>query len=176
MRALIVYASQTGHTQKMASAYAAGVESRSIDATVCKAEDASADHLLAADAIVLGSCVHMGGVSSSMQAFCERMAPLWMQAKLSRKLGAAFVSAGLGGRGGGELALISLLANLAEHGLILVSMPKHLEGFEKHGCHWGPLWYTGGGAREELSQALRTVEAQGVYLADCLLRWGETPR
>ena len=142
MKVLVVVASQTGRTMRMADAFAEGAREAGAEATVVKAEDAAPEDLEAADAIALGSGVHMGGIESSMRLFFERVAPLWMQGRLVGKVGAAFVSAGAGARGGAELALLSLLANLAEHGMLLVPMHNRMEGFAIAGCHWGPVAWT----------------------------------
>ena len=74
-----------------------------------------------------------------MVALFERVAPLWLAGRLRGKVGAAFVSAGEGERGGGELALLALFAWLAENGILLVPMHNREPGFRDAGCHWGPL-------------------------------------
>ena len=144
MKILIVVASQTGRTRQMADAFADGARAASdeIEADVVDATDADAARVEAADALVLGSGVHMGGMESEMRAFFERIAPLWMQGRLIGRVGAAFASAGNGGRGGGELTLISLWAHLAEHGMLLVPMHNRQRGYAEAGCHWGPLAWT----------------------------------
>ncbi len=172
---LIVVASATGRTRRMADAFAEGAREAAGEAEVADAAHAGEAQLLAADAVVLGSGVHMGGMESAMRAFLERTAPLWMQGRLVGKLGAVFASAGNGGRGGGELTLVSLLATLAEHGLLLVPMHNRLEGFATAGCHWGPLAATnpgseGPGPREA---DLTAARAHGRWVAECAARWLE---
>ena len=144
MKILIVVASQTGRTRRMADSLAEGARSADaeIEVEVVDAADAQSDQVEAADALVLGSGVHMGGMESQMRAFFERIAPLWMQGKLIGRIGAAFASAGNGGRGGGELTLISLWAHLAEHGMLVVPMHNRVRGYAAAGCHWGPLAWT----------------------------------
>jgi NAD(P)H dehydrogenase (quinone) len=173
MKILVVVASSTGRTQRMADELAAGAREAGADVVVRQASDADERHLLEADAVVLGSGVHMGGVESSMRAFFERTAPLWIQGKLRGRLGAAFATGGLGGRGGGELALISLLACLAEHGLLLVPMHNRLDAFREGGCHWGPLAWTNprGGEAGPSPDHLRAARAHGRYVAECTRRW-----
>ncbi|MCP5055318.1 MAG: hypothetical protein GY937_01180 [bacterium] len=170
---LIVVASETGRTLRMAESLADGAREISESVTLTSAAEARNEQLLAADAIVLGSGVHMAGMESSMRGFLERTAPLWMQGKLKGKLGAVFASAGAGGRGGGELTLISLLATLAEHGLLLVPMHNRLDQFAAAGCHWGPLAETspsktGSGPTET---QLASARAHGRWIAECADRW-----
>jgi NAD(P)H dehydrogenase (quinone) len=173
MRVLVVVASATGRTARMAEAVASGAVEAGADATVRRADACSEADLAAADAVILGSGVHMGGIESSMRVFFERMAPLWLSGALVGKLGAAFVSAGAGGRGGAELALLSLLANLAEHGMLLVSMPNRLEAFGAGGCHWGPVAWTNprSGRSGPIEEHLVAARAHGRHVAQCAARW-----
>jgi len=174
MRVLVVVASATGRTARMAEAVAAGATEAGADTTVRRADACSEADLAEADAVILGSGVHMGGIESSMRVFFERMAPLWLSGALVGKLGAAFVSAGAGARGGAELALLSLLANLAEHGMLLVSMPNRLEAFGAGGCHWGPVAWTNprGGRSGPIEEHLVAARAHGRHVAQCAARWG----
>lgn len=173
MRILLVVASQTGRTARMAEALAAGAAEAGAQVVVRSAEEASEADLLAADGVVLGSGVHMGGIESSMRVFFERLSPAWLQGKLVGKVGAAFVSAGLGGRGGAELALISLWSNMAEHGMLLVPMPNRLEGFREAGCHWGPVAWTNPRRRVPgpTDEHLAAARAHGRWVAECVERW-----
>lgn len=172
-RVVVVYASTTGRTRNVAEAVAEGAREAGAEVMLLRAEDAMGDHLLAADAVILGSGVHMAGIASTMRAFFERLAPLWLGGQLTRKLGAAFVTAGQGGEGGGELALISLLANLAEHGMLLVSMPNRLASFREGGCHWGPLAWTSPrkGIPGPTPEHLAAARAHGRHVAECARRW-----
>ena len=170
---LIVVASDTGRTARMAEAAARGAEEAGASVVQRSAREARPEDLEAADAVILGSGVHMGGIESSMRAFFERGAPLWLQGVLIGKVGAAFVSAGSGARGGAELALLSLLANLAEHGMLLVSMPNRLDGFRAAGCHWGPVAWTNPrkGVAGPTSEHLEAARAHGRHVAECTRRW-----
>jgi NAD(P)H dehydrogenase (quinone) len=173
MKILVVVASQTGRTAKLADAFAEGAREAGAEAEVVRAEDATPDQLEAADAIALGSGVHMGGMESTMRAFFERVSHLWLQGKLVGKLGAAFVSAGAGARGGAELTLITLLANLAEHGMLLVPMHNRLEGFASAGCHWGPVAWTNprDGKAGPTEEHLAGCRAHGRWVTECADRW-----
>ncbi len=173
MRMLIVVASQTGRTRRMAEALAAGAREAGADARIVPASDAGEELVLGADALVLGSGVHMGGIESEMRAFFERLSPAWLQGKLVGRVGAAFVSAGLGARGGAELALLSLWANLAEHGMLLVPMHNRLDGFREAGCHWGPVAWTSPRDRKPgpTEDHLRAARAHGAWVTECALRW-----
>jgi len=174
MQMVIVVASQTGRTDRMAEAAAQGAGDGGLEARVVRAEDAGPDDLRAADAVMLGTGVHMGGMESAMRAFFERAAPLWMQGELVGRLGAAFVSVGAGARGGAELTLIALLANLAEHGMLLVPMHNRLAGFAIAGCHWGPVAWTNprSGKAGPTPDHLTACRAHGRWVAECATRLG----
>jgi NAD(P)H dehydrogenase (quinone) len=170
---LVVVASQTGRTWRLGEAFADGARAAGAEVELVRAEDATPAQAQAADAVALGSGVHMAGVESSMRAFMERLAPLWLSGALAGKVGAAFASAGQGGRGGGELALISLLANLAEHGLLLVPMHNRLPQYLEGGCHWGPLAWTNprSGTPGPTAAHLEAARGHGRHVAETALRW-----
>ena len=174
MRVLVAVASQTGRTRRLAEAAVEGAASAGADAVLRTADDTRDADLLEADAILLGSGVHMGGVESSMSALFERTAPLWIQGRLVGRLGGAFVSAGEGGGGGGELALVRLCAWLAENGILIVPFHSRLEGFRAAGCHWGVLARTNpvAGVPGPTDDDCRAARAQGRHLAECAARWG----
>jgi len=173
MKMLIVTASQTGRTLRMAGSLADGAREGGATVELVPAEEAHAGHALAADAIVLGSGVHMGGMEASMRSFFERIAPLWMQGGLVGRLGAAFATGGAGGRGGAELTLISLWAVLAEHGLLCVPMHNRLPGYAEGGCHWGPIAWTNPRAGEAgpTPAHLEAAYSHGFHVAGCTRRW-----
>jgi len=172
-RIVVVVASATGLTQQLAEAFAAGAREAGAEVERVDAESAAAEPLADFDAIVLGSGVHMAGVESSMRAFLERTAAHWLQGRLHGKLGAAFVTSGAGGRGGGELALISLHAALAEHGLLLVPMTNDAPGFASGGSHWGPLAWTNprDGTPGPTPAHLEAARSHGRHVAECAERW-----
>jgi len=173
MKILVVVASQTGRTRRMAEAFAGGAREAGAEVELVAAEDADPEAARGCDALVLGSGVHMAGPESSMRAFFERLAPLWMEGALIGKLGAAFVSGGSGGRGGAELTLISLWAVLAEHGLVLVPMHNRLPHYAEAGCHWGPVAWTNAreGTPGPTAAHLEAAHAHGSHVVQCVFRW-----
>jgi NAD(P)H dehydrogenase (quinone) len=96
-----------------------------------------------------------------------------MQGTLVGKVGAAFASAGTGGRGGAELTLISLWASLAEHGLLLVPMHNRLPHYAQAGCHWGPVAWTNPrkGEAGPTPAHLEAARFHGRHVAECTSRW-----
>jgi NAD(P)H dehydrogenase (quinone) len=173
MQMWVVYASQTGRTLRMAESAAEGARAEGADVKLVAAGQADVAALPEADALLLGTGVHMSAMQPEMSAFLERTAPLWLQGQLEGRVGGAFVSAGAGGRGGGELVLISLLAALAEHGMLIVPMHNRLEGFGGGGCHWGPLAWTlpRDGRPGPTEVHLTAARAHGAHVARTAARW-----
>jgi NAD(P)H dehydrogenase (quinone) len=89
MKILVVVASDSGRTWRMAEAFAEGAREAGGEVELVGARDADPERVRAAEALVLGSGVHMAGPESSMRGFLERMAPLWLQGALVGKVGAA---------------------------------------------------------------------------------------
>lgn len=173
VRVLVVVASATGRTARMAEAFAEGARAAGACVVSKRAEDAGDADLEAADAIVLGSGVHMGGIAATMRGFLERTSALWLQGRLVGKIGAAFATAGAGARGGTELALLTLLATLAEHGVLLVPMHNRLPGYRHGGSHWGPVAWTSPrqGVAGPTPDHLEAARAHGGWVAQCAARW-----
>ncbi|HKJ24492.1 MAG TPA: flavodoxin domain-containing protein [Myxococcota bacterium] len=172
-RILIVFASRTGRTRRMAEALAEGAREAGATVELREAPDTTHDDLRACDALVVGSGVHMGGPAAPLRAFLGDTAPLWMKAELRGKLGAAFCSAGDGARGGAELALVSMLSTLAEQGMLLVPMHPRLAGFHDGGMHWGPVAHTQppGGEPGPTAAQLVAAHSHGRWVAECAARW-----
>lgn len=172
-RIVVVFSSRTGRTRRMAEAFADGARSAGASVVMREPGEATHEDLRGCDALVVGSGVHMGGPAAAMRAFLGDTAPLWMKAELRGKLGAAFCSAGDGERGGAELALVSMLSTLAEHGMLLVPMHPRLEGFAAGGMHWGAMSQTQphGGEPGPTDRQLVGARSHGRWVAECAARW-----
>jgi multimeric flavodoxin WrbA len=96
---LIVYHSQTGHTEQMAEAVAAGAAAVE-GATVIRkrAADATAEDLLWADGIAIGSPENFGYISGMIKDFFDRTFYA-VEEKVFRKPYVVFISAGNDGTG-----------------------------------------------------------------------------
>ena len=96
---LIVYHSQTGHTEKMARAVAEGAEAIE-DATVLlkRAAEATAEDLLWADGIALGTPENFGYMSGMLKDFFDRTFYA-AEGAVFRKPYVVFISAGNDGTG-----------------------------------------------------------------------------
>lgn len=163
VKVLIVYATDYGNTQKMALAVEAGVKSVNRATAVVKtAEDATADDLLSSDAMIMGSPVHMGSPDWRVKKFIDSVcSKLWMKDQLVGKVGGVFVSGGgFGGAGGGsEIALVAMLSNIAELGMLIVPLPKNTPGYAKGGLQWGPYGRSLGPNMEQVGVLPESLEA-----------------
>ena len=160
---LILYASDYGNTEKMAHAAAEGVNSiDNVNAVVKKADEVTADDMTTSDGVIFGSPVHMGSVDWRVKKFIDTVCSgLWMQDKMNGKVAGVFTSGGgFGGAGGGtEIAMLSILNNIAELGMLIVPLPKNTENYTKGGLHWGPY---GRSADENMEHVGVTEESLSV--------------
>jgi len=141
-KVLVLYATDYGSTKKLAEAVAAGALSvAGTEATSKSVEEATAEELLAADAILYGTPVHMGSMDWRIKKHIDTVCSgLWVKDLLVGKVGGVFATgSGFGNGGGGvELTLLSLLNNLAELGMVLLPLPKNTPGYADAGLQWGP--------------------------------------
>lgn len=171
-KVLIVYESDYGNTQKMAVAAMDGVKSvKGAEATLKHADDATPDDFLSHDAFLFGTPVHMGSPGWKVKKMIDQVcAKLWMKDALIGKVGGVFAcGGGYGGAGGGcEIALLAMMNNLAELGLILVPLPKNTPGYKDGGLQWGPYGRSMGTNMEQvgvLPEGLIAVMHHGANIA-----------
>lgn len=153
INALILYATTYGNTKKLAEAITKGAQSvEGTTAILKQVEEVQADDLVEADAIILGSPVHMGSPDWRVKKFIDEVCSgLWMKNKLNGKIGGVFCTgSGFGSAGGGcELTMITMLSNFAELGLIMVPLPKNTPGYAVAGHQWGPYARSAGTNMEQ---------------------------
>jgi NAD(P)H dehydrogenase (quinone) len=127
----------------MAQAVAAGIQSAPDCVAVLKAaETTTCDDLIAADAAILGSSVHMGSADWRIKKFIDSCCSgAWMKDAMTGKVGAVFATgSGFGNAGDGcELTMLGLLNNLAELGMIIIPLPKSTPDHTTGGLQWGPF-------------------------------------
>jgi NAD(P)H dehydrogenase (quinone) len=139
---LIVYASSTGNTKRMAEAIAAGAREIGQTEVLLRATDqVRVEEVRRCDALILGTPVRHGNADARLRRFietdCER---LTFSGKLADKIGAVFTVGGHMGRygDGGELAQLALLRPMAAAGMTLVSGPPEAHDPTSAGPYWGP--------------------------------------
>jgi len=171
-RVLIVYAGDYGNTEKMANACADGVEEvKGAEALVKHADKVRAEDMLNSDGVIIGSPVHMGSMDWRVKKMIDSVCSgLWMQDKMNGKVGGVFATgSGYGNAGlGCELAMLSILNNMAELGLLIVPLPKMVDNFGSGGLQWGPYGRSAGSKMEHVGvseQALSVARTHGANVA-----------
>ncbi len=115
---LTTYHSLTGHTRTMAEAVAAGAHSvDSVTVLIRPIDSTTTEHLLEADAILVGSPVYNANVAPPVLAFMNRWP--FLEGEMRDKVGAAFVTAG-GISAGEEAALLGILRAMLIQGMVIV--------------------------------------------------------
>lgn len=124
---LIVYHSESGNTKVMAEAVAEGASGvEGAVAELLTVDEVKTEHLLEADAILVGSPVYNANVTPEISAFIASW-PFEGQ-PLKDKIGAAFVTAG-GISAGEELVQMNILQSMLVFGMIVAGGPDWTQPF-----------------------------------------------
>ncbi len=120
-KALVIYDSETGNTEKMAMAIGEGLRESGLDVGVKKVGDTILNDLVDVDAIVMGSPTYFSTMTAKMKAFIDKSIDLWPDepGKLKNKIGAAFTSCATAD-GGSETTLLALIRAMVWHGMVIV--------------------------------------------------------
>jgi len=120
-RALVIYDSETGNTEKMAVAIGEGLRESGLDVGVKKVGDTKLSDLVEADAIVMGSPTYFSTMTAKMKTLIDKSIDLWPDepGKLKNKIGAAFTSCATAD-GGSETTLLALIRAMVWHGMVIV--------------------------------------------------------
>jgi len=122
LKALIIYDSKTGNTEKMAFMIAEGVrEADNVECGVKRVEEATLEDLIKAHGIIVGSPTYYGCMSGKVKEFFDKSVKI--HGKLDGKIGAAFTSSG-GTASGAETTVISILKAMLIHGMIIQGDPS----------------------------------------------------
>jgi len=165
-RALLLFDSRDGLTERLAEAVAEGV--RSVDGVELqyqRIEDADPKELLDLDALIIGS-PNWSGMTGKLKDWFDRSGDLWETGELVGKIGACF-TAGWSRSAGTEATLLQLIHLLLSHGLVIVGLPWS-ETMRRSGSYYGA---TAHGEVSEEDQA--QGRALGRRVAETALRLRE---
>lgn len=188
----LIYFSGSGHTQLQAEAIAAGartvpnttVDLLRITGSQIKegrwADDAFAEKLQAADAIVYGSPTYMGGPAAQFKAFADWTGGVWYKQGWKDKLAGGFTHSG--SPSGDKASTIQYFMTLAgQHSQIWVSTGVHASRVTGDGLDlnnvggFTGLMGAGGAPYGQPAQITegdrRTAEAYGKRLAELTARF-----
>jgi NAD(P)H dehydrogenase (quinone) len=159
---LIIYDSQTGHTQQMAQYVAEGVKEVSdIELRLYSVEEATMDDVLWADGIAMGTPTYMGVASWKMKRFWDDIAfKIW--GKMDGKIGCAFSSSG-GWGGGAELTCLSLLIMLMNLGMLVFGVPDYVGN--QFTLHYGAITAGSPKAESEIAACRRLGKRLAQWVA-----------
>jgi len=118
LKALVVYDTQHGNTEKIARAILTGLKDSGLDAVAKKAEDATEAELKAADLWVFGSPVHIGGATGTAKKAVKRAIAAGASGKKVATFDTRFANAD--GRGAAE----KMGETLTEAGAKAVTTPQ----------------------------------------------------
>ena len=145
---LVVYATTSGNTERMAHSVAAGASSVvGAEVALKLAEEAGPDDGRWCDCLLLGSPVRHRSADARVKAFIERVLELlWLTDEMVGKTGGVFtVGGGYGSTGAGcDVTQVGMLAAMAACGMVLVPFPKTSPGADVAGSQWGPSGRSGG--------------------------------
>ncbi len=123
---LVVYHSETGHTERMAEAVAAGARGiAGADVRLLSVDSASRVDVLWADALIVGSPVHAANIAAPIVEF---LGSLPFNGEMRDKVGAAFVTAG-GISAGEETVQLAILRAMLIYNMLVVGGPTWTEAF-----------------------------------------------
>ncbi|MCP4573655.1 MAG: flavodoxin family protein [bacterium] len=126
MNVLIIYHSRTSRTEDLALEIARGAGAVAGAEVVLKpVTEVQTKDFLAADAVIAGSPVYFGTMSSELKkVFDDNVA---VRNRMENKIGAAFASSGFHA-GGKETTMMSIIQALLIYGMIVVGDPQNASG------------------------------------------------
>ena len=127
---LIIYTSKNGRTGAMVEPIEKGIMDGGSSVLVRTVEEVQWEEMLAANGIIVGTPVRFGDVDWEIKRLFDVMAFQDYPGPLSGKVGGAFTGGGRPG-GGAELALLSMLHILLNHGMVIQG--------NAHSAHYGPV-------------------------------------
>ena len=127
---LIIYTSKNGRTGGMVEPIRQGILEGGASVEVRTVQEVKWDEMLAAKGIIVGTPVRFGDVDWQIKRLFDITALQDYPGPLSGKVGGAFSGGGRPG-GGAELALLSMLHILLNHGLVIQG--------NAHSAHYGPV-------------------------------------
>jgi NAD(P)H dehydrogenase (quinone) len=120
MKALVLYYSKTGNTEKMANMIKKEL-SKSVECDIKTAVEIEVDQLLNYDAIIIGSPTYYGSMAAEIKKVFD--ASVKLHGKLDGKIGAAFSSAA-NIAGGNETTVLDIINAMLVHGMVVQGDPQ----------------------------------------------------
>lgn len=137
---LVLYASTTGHTKRLAEIVQRGIRMvpgvdvclrtvpsveqllGGVESPEVGAPFVTVDELAGASGLALGSSTRFGNMAASIQIFLEKTSGLWFKGALVDKPVSVF-TASSSMHGGQETTLMNMITPLLHHGMVVVGVP-----------------------------------------------------
>ncbi len=156
---LIIYTSKNGRTGSMVEPIRQGILEVGASVAVRTVEEVRWDEMLSAQGIIVGTPVRFGGIDWQIKRLFDVTAYQDYPGPLSGKVGGVFTGGGRPGSGA-ELALLSMIHVLLNHGMIIQG--------NAHSSHYGPV-----ALRESAPEDVEaTCQAWGRHWAELAQRLG----
>lgn len=139
---LLIHTTLHGRTGQMVEPIRAGIEAEGVQTLTRSVTDVAWEEMQAADGIIVGNPTRFGGVDWQIKRLFDVTAFQGYPGPLVGKVGGAFTAGGRPGSGA-ELALLSTLHVLLNHGMIVTG--------NAYSAHYGPVFL-----RETPEDAMRT--------------------
>jgi NAD(P)H dehydrogenase (quinone) len=137
MKVYVVYDSENGHTEALASSIAEGAQSvEGAQVFLRHVSEANVNDLADMDAIIWGCPGHFGTISSGMKTWIDKLGYLWAQGKLIGKVGAVFCTSATV-HGGVEATMLNLITPMLHQGMIIVGLPANIPENALYGSYYG---------------------------------------
>ncbi|MDP2996845.1 MAG: NAD(P)H-dependent oxidoreductase [Bryobacterales bacterium] len=162
IRILVAYHSQTGNTEKLAMAVRDGAASvPEVEVALRKVGQATAEDIVKADGLAVGTPVHWGNLSAETKSFLDRVGAALGLGKQGAtfgegRLAGVFCTAG-GPAGGQDTARLSIIASLL-HLRFVVAGGVSADGFGELGPQAATMGTPGGVGKSDLDDARRFGE------------------
>ena len=127
---LIIYTTLNGRTGAMVEPVRQGIIESGVNATIRSVDEVKWEEMLAAQGIVVGTPVRFGDVDWQIKRLFDITALQGYPGPLAGKAGGAFVGGSRAGSGA-ELALLSMLHILLNHGMVIQG--------HAFSSHYGPV-------------------------------------
>lgn len=128
---LLLYPTEQGRTGQMVPEICAGIQAEGVATLLRTVDTVTWEEMQAAHGIIVGNPTRFGGMDWQLKRLFDVMAFQGYPGPLAGKVGGAFGAGGRAGSGA-ELALMSTIHVLLNHGMII-------QGFA-HGAHYGPVF------------------------------------
>lgn len=128
MKAVVLYYTRTGVTEKMAQTIATALKGEGVPVDLFNVESFSLETLPSYDLIVIGSPTYYGTMAAEVKKLLDES--VRFHGDLEGKVGGAFTSSG-NPAGGNETTVLSILEALLIHGMVVKGMSE--------GSHYGPV-------------------------------------